>query len=116
MKKNTLANRLRYKFDNTMSKGTAALIGWLSLISIAMIAIFAVIVVAADLAPAAENGEKPGFLSAFWLTLMRALDAGTVAGDTGDRSFIAAMFIVTLGGIFIVSILIGILTSGIEAK
>jgi voltage-gated potassium channel Kch len=116
MSKITLSRRLRYAFDNTMSKGPAALIGWLLVITVVMVALFASVVVFADLTPAAEDGSKPGFLSALWSTLMHTLDTGAVAGDAGDRSYIAVMFAVTLGGIFIVSILIGLLTSGIEDK
>lgn len=116
MSKITLSRRLRYAFDNTMSKGPAALIGWLLVITVAMVALFASIVVLADLTPAADDGSKPGFLSALWATLMHTLDTGAVAGDAGDRSYLAVMFAVTLGGIFIVSILIGLLTSGIEEK
>ncbi|HLM75141.1 MAG TPA: potassium transporter TrkA, partial [Polyangiaceae bacterium] len=116
MSKITLSRRLRYAFDNTMSKGPAALIGWLLVITIGMVALFASVVVFADLTPAAEDGSRPGFLSALWSTLMHTLDTGAVAGDAGDRSYIAVMFAVTLGGIFIVSILIGLLTSGIEDK
>ncbi len=116
MKQITFAQKLRYRFDNTMSKGAAALIGWLFLVSLVMIVLFSAVVVLSGAAPAGEGGEQPGFLSLLWSTLMHALDAGTVAGDTGERSYLAMMFGVTLGGIFIVSILIGLLTSGIENK
>lgn len=44
------------------------------------------------------------------------MDAGTVAGDTGSWTFRLTMLAVTLGGIFVVSILIGVLPSGIEGK
>ena len=33
MRKVTLADRLRYRFDNTISKGTIALISWLFLVN-----------------------------------------------------------------------------------
>ena len=46
---------------------------------------------------------------------MRTLDAGTMGGDEG-WSFRLVMFVVTLGGVFIISTLIGVLTSGIEGK
>ena len=50
-----------------------------------------------------------------WMSLMRTLDAGTMGGDTG-WSFRLAMLVITMGGIFVVSSLIGVLTSGIESK
>jgi voltage-gated potassium channel Kch len=50
------------------------------------------------------------------MSAMRAMDAGTVAGDTGSWSFRLTMLAITIGGIFVVSTLIGVLTSGIEGK
>ncbi|WP_437953725.1 TrkA C-terminal domain-containing protein [Sorangium sp. So ce296] len=116
MQKITLLDRLRYRFDLTMAKGAPALIAWLFVLSTAMVVLFAAIVVLLGLAPDGEEGAPVSFPSALWITLMRALDAGTVAGDTGSRGYLAAMFAVTLGGIFMVSILIGIITSGIEDR
>jgi len=116
MRKITFSDRLRYRFDNTLSGGVGPLIGWLALASSFLIAAAAIIVIAADIAPAGEDGSKPEFSTMVWSTLMHALDAGTVAGDSGGIGYLAAMFVVTLGGIFLVSTLIGILTSGLESK
>ncbi len=63
--------------------------------------------------PKKEDGY--GFAEAFWQSLMRSMDAGSVAGDTGWW-FRFVMFLVTLGGIFIMGSLIGVLTSGLEGK
>ena len=41
MDKITFTDRMRYAFDNTMSRGTAALIGWLGLLTLGMIIVFA---------------------------------------------------------------------------
>jgi hypothetical protein len=46
---------------------------------------------------------------------MRTLDSGTMGGDTG-WAFRWVMLFVTLGGIFVVSALIGVLSSGLEGK
>lgn len=111
----TLLDRLRYAFDNTMSRGAAALIGWLFLASAGIISSIAGLVVLLNLAPGDDQGPLP-FTSALWMTLMRAMDAGAVAGDSGSIQFLTVMFITTLAGIFLVSILIGLLTSGIEGR
>jgi voltage-gated potassium channel Kch len=105
--------RLRYAFDNSMSKGAIALIGYLALASLALIVVAGLVVIALGIAPAGE--EQPGFFEAMWLSLMRTLDSGTMGGDAGG-GFRATMLFVTLGGIFIVSSLIGVINSGIEAK
>ena len=106
-------DRLRYWFDNYMARGTGALIGGLGLFSLALILLAAAVVTLVGIAPG-DNG-KISFIEAAWLSLMRTLDAGTMGGDAGWR-FRVAMFFVTLGGIFIISTLIGVLTSGIESK
>lgn len=62
------------------------------------------------------DGEGPlGFWEAFWRNLMRTLDAGTMGGDAG-WGFRIAMLVVTIGGVFVISTLIGILSSAIEGK
>jgi voltage-gated potassium channel Kch len=104
-------DRLRYWFDNTMSRGPIALIAWLFLVSVLLIAVLSGVVVALGLDP-----DKRGFIQVAWAGLMRTLDAGTMGGDQGSWSFLLVMLLVTLAGIFIVSTLIGILTTGIEAK
>ena len=46
---------------------------------------------------------------------MRTLDSGTMGGDAG-WGFRLVMLVVTLGGIFVVSALIGVLSAGIDGK
>jgi len=119
MKNATLKEKLRYLFDNSMSRGTVALIGWLAVVSLVLILFVGALVAAFGVAP---NGISPtgegdaGFFDLVWFSLMRTLDAGTMGGDSGGWTFLFMMLAVTLGGVFIVSTLIGVLTSGIEAK
>ncbi|WP_222720424.1 CASTOR/POLLUX-related putative ion channel [Actinomadura sp. HBU206391] len=106
-------DRARYWFDNTMSKGTPALIGWLALASGVLILVVASMVTVLAPQDAHENGNWPGV---FWRSLLRTLDPGTMGGDAGTAPFLALMLAATVGGIFIVSALIGVLTTGLEAK
>jgi hypothetical protein len=115
MTKIKLSQKLRYRFDNTMSRGTGALIIWLAILTFLMIIIATCIVSLFKIFPETEEGANMGIGETLWQTLMRAMDAGTVAGDTG-WSFRLLMFLVTLGGIFILSTLIGILSSAIDEK
>ncbi|HEX8694204.1 MAG TPA: hypothetical protein VF746_17420 [Longimicrobium sp.] len=110
-----LSARLRYRFDNLMARGPVALIAWLFLLSTLLIAAVSLVVVATGM-DANLGDEHRGFLNVAWAGLMRTLDAGTMGGDEGSWPFLLAMLFVTLGGIFVVSILIGVLTTGIEAK
>ena len=113
MREIRFTHRLKYAFDNSMSRGAIALIGYLGLVSLALIMVAAVAVILFGIRPA--GGDQPGFVEAMWLSLMRTLDSGTMGGDEG-WGFRVAMLFVTLGGIFIVSSLIGVINSGLEAK
>ncbi|HEY9879522.1 MAG TPA: hypothetical protein V6D29_13785 [Leptolyngbyaceae cyanobacterium] len=113
MRQSTLSDRLRYRFDNFMARGTTALISGLALVSLAFIVLMAVLVTLSGLAP--EGGERLNLPEALWGVLMRTLDSGAVGGDTG-WGFRLTMLFVTFGGIFVVSTLIGLLSSGIDAK
>jgi ion channel POLLUX/CASTOR len=109
----SFTQKLRYKFDNLMSKGTIALIGWLGLLSLLLVTIGAIILTLSGFSQ--DDAESIGFIEAAWGSLMRTLDPGTMGGDTG-WGFRLTMLGVTLGGIFIVSTLIGVLASGISNK
>lgn len=95
-------DRIRYAFDNSMARGPIALIGWLALISLAVIATAALIIALADIRQ--EGGDHLSFGEAFWESLVRTLDSGTFGGDTG-WGFRFVMLGVTIGGVFFVSAL-----------
>ena len=105
--------RLRYQFDKTMSKGAIALIGWLALVSLAVILIAALVLAVTGIS--AEGAEHTGFIDDLWGALMRTMDAGTLGGDNG-WGFRLVMLVVTFAGIFIFSALIGVLNSGLEGQ
>src|SRR5688500_4831047 len=109
-----LGPRLRYAFDNTLAKGPIALIAWLGVLSLGVILVATGVVVALQIAPANHEGDFSPFEAA-WMSLMRTLDPGTMGGDQG-WGFRIVMLMVTLGGIFIVSTLIGVVITGMEAK
>ncbi|MGV3551135.1 CASTOR/POLLUX-related putative ion channel [Rhizobium sp.] len=109
----TFSGRLRYWFDKTMAAGTGALIGWLAIISLVIVVIFASIITIGGITQ--DGGSPLSFAEAVWESLMRTMDAGTVGGDTG-WTFRLIMLLVTLAGIFVFSTLIGVLSSGIENK
>jgi ion channel POLLUX/CASTOR len=113
-RKPTLGQRLRYAFDNTMSRGTPALVGWLAVATLGLIVVFSVLTLLFDLAPESDDGKRPGVVRQLFNTLLHAMDAGTVAGDTGSWRFLAVMLLLTLGGIFIFSALIGVIATGLD--
>jgi ion channel POLLUX/CASTOR len=108
-------NWLRARFDRTMDRGTPALIGWLGLASLALIV--AVSVPIYFLAPS-DNNAHGNFFYIVWGSLLRTIDTGTIANDVGANGvlFLALGFAATVGGIFIVSAFIGVLTTGMDAR
>ncbi len=113
MKKHTFAQKFRYKFDNLMSKGPIAMISLLAILSILIVIVSGSIIYVFHFSP--EGDKSLDFSEGLWQSLMRALDAGAVGADS-DWTFRLIAFIVTVGGIFILSTLIGVLSSGIESK
>jgi voltage-gated potassium channel Kch len=108
--------RLRYAFDNSMSRGTPALVAWLGVVTFVLILVFGVIVQVFDLRTGPTSSGKSGFFGELFQALMHALDPGTVAGDAGTWRFLLTMLALTLGGLFVVSALIGIIAAGIDEK
>ena len=103
--------RLRYWFDNSMSRGTSALIAWLALINLLLILGFTVFVAIFGLA---DDGTDFGHQ--LLRSLFHALDPGTVTADTGSWRFVLVMLALTVAGLLIVSALIGVIATGIDAK
>ncbi len=116
MQKPSFMEKMRYGFDNYMSKGMLALLFGLLVISAIFVLLVALIVVASGVAPAGESGAPLSFVEIAWMGLLRTLDTGTMGGDTGSPFFLFMMLVVTLGGVFTVSTLIGILNNGLEDK
>ena len=111
MKQPTFKQRFGYWFDNVMAKGTPAMVIMLFIVSLLLILIIAAIVAVTRVAP---NGEN--FFQLFWISLLRTLDPGTMGSDDGKPFYLLMMLAVTIGGIFIVSALIGILNSGLDEQ
>jgi ion channel POLLUX/CASTOR len=106
----TLRERVRYWFDNAMSRGTPALIGLLTLGTAVLVGIVTLLVMIFT------PHEVDGADDALWKDLMRALDPGTVSGDQGTAPYLALMLLVSIGGIFLVSALVGVLATGLDTR
>jgi voltage-gated potassium channel Kch len=104
-------DRVRYRLDNAFSAGTPVLVAYLALATVFLIVVAAAAIAIADI----DTGSNSGFVEGAWQALMRTLDAGTMGGDVGWGFRVIAL-LVTLGGIFIVSTLIGLLATGINQK
>jgi voltage-gated potassium channel Kch len=109
----TFKQKFRYKFDNIMSAGTIAIIGWLFLISLVLIVVTGTIVALGQFTQ--DTGQTWDFMEATWQSVMRVIDTGNVANDTG-WALRPTMLLLTIGGLFSVSILIGVVSNGIAGR
>ena len=109
----SVAQKVRYRFDNTISRGTLPVIGYLAALTLAFVLGAALIL---TLTSTDVNGpHSSGFAEEFWQSLLRILDPGTFGGDNGWFLRVV-MLTVTLIGISIAAVLIGLIASGIEQR
>ena len=108
--KPTLRDRFRYWFDNRFSGGPFVIIGWLALGTALLVILMTVLSLIPSIKPDGQDLKQ-----VFWNILFQALTPNPF--DTATRwQFLVVMLVVTLGSLFMVSILIGTLTNGIESK
>lgn len=104
--------QLRYRFDNLMSRGVLAQILLLAIVTMLLVVITAAAIFVFDVVPK-DGDESDSFGVVTWKALMHSMDAGTLGGDsTSSWTFLTIMLVVTLGGIFVLSALIGVLNNG----
>ncbi len=111
MKKVSWLDRVRYAFDNTVSRGPIGLVAWLALITAVLVlgtSIFVTLV-----GPDATDKNLPAIL---WDIFYQTLTPNPVDPQAGSPVFLGAMFFATLGSLFLVSIFIGILTNAIDHR
>ena len=109
----SLRERIRYRFDNVLARGTGAALLWLGAVTVAG--------GPGELAapdrlrchPQREREQR--WPEDFWQSLLRILDTGTMAGDVGWGRRILAL-LVTLFGVLIAGTLIGIIAAGVEDR
>lgn len=98
----------RYKYDQFISMGTISLIIGLFVILFVIIAVLSVIMIMIF--------PEYGFLEVFWITFLRALDPGTLAGDEGTIGYVIVLATATFVGIFVFSMLVSFILNGFQEK
>ncbi len=113
MGKPTASERLRYWFDNWMSRGTIALMGLLGLATVALVVVVGTLAFLFHAFP--DDAAEGDLFDLWWGGLMRTLDPGTMGGDAG-WPFRVFMLTITIGGLIIVASLIGIISGAFDDK
>ena len=91
-----------------MARGTSALIGWLAVVSLVLI----VVVTAALIL--VEPPEERNPFKLLWATFVSTFSLAVPAD--GSIAVLALWFVLALGGIFVVSALVGLLTNGMNQQ
>lgn len=112
----TLGDRFHYAFDALMARGAWALIVWHLIIALAAVLAVSLLVVAADEVPLGADGAAIGFPALLWVTLMHAIDPGTLTGDEGSHGWQALMMAATIGGILLVGSLVAVLVASVSLR
>jgi hypothetical protein len=103
-----LIEKIKYRFDQFLSKGTVSLV--LSLF-FAMILIVVLVGVLANIFSSEINLSR-----LIWISFMQTLDAGNLSGEEGSIAYMLLMTIATLVGIFITSLFISFILNGFQTK
>jgi voltage-gated potassium channel Kch len=115
MQKVPFGRRLQYGFDSVMARGTPALIGLLAAITLSLVGIVAIFLYFSG-AAVDDQGNPMGIMDILREGTNHAFNTGDVWNQGGPGLFIVAMVIVSLGGMFILSALIGILTTALDGR
>ncbi len=115
MSKIPLKTRLKYKFDNFVSKGTVAMIYGLGILSFVLILLFGTLLLVFGLHPDTTNASFNIFES-MWVNLTHILDPGVLGNHTENWPFRLFMMVTTFLGLVIISTLIGLVSNGILTK
>lgn len=103
-------SKLYFYIDNMLSRGANTLILWLAAICIVFVSIATSLTWVTGLSP------HESFGGLFWDFMMRAITPWEIEASMGSLPYLAIMLVVTLFGIFVLSILISLLSAIIDAR
>ena len=106
-----LRRRIRYHFDNLLSRGMWAVLVWLLAITLLVVLVGSLLLTA--FGESLGGSADDSWLEGFWQSAMRVLDPGTMADDVGWGARLVAL-VVTMFGVLIAGALIGIIVSAVE--
>jgi len=106
--------RLRYRFDNTLSRSPSSVIAWLALVALGLVVLAGIADLLINLTGVSDT-PPANFPEAVWQALLRMLDPGTFSDDEGFAYRMLGL-LVTLGGIFVGGCLIGLIANAVDQR
>lgn len=101
--------RIQYLFDQYLAKGTLSLVWMLAVVTFTSVVLIGV-------AAWASSGRDGSALGTIWTSFMQTLDAGNLSDEEGSFGYVFLMTLSTIIGIFLTSILISILSNGLQSR
>lgn len=114
MSKFHLKERLSYRFDSFVSRGTISMIYGLGVLTLILIIVFGVVLMIMGLHP--DHDNEFTLFESFWVNMTHILDPGVLGNHEENWPFRLFMMITTFLGLVIVSTLIGLVSNGILTK
>ncbi|MBR5341203.1 MAG: hypothetical protein IK151_04670 [Erysipelotrichaceae bacterium] len=108
MKNYSYIDRFKYWLDKQMSKGTSTIIQLLTVAVISVVLFVTTLIVLFKL--------RDNLFSAFWDSLATIVNAWMPSSEDGEVGYIVLNTITAIVGLLFTSILIGVISSGIEEK
>ncbi len=105
--------KVQYQIDNAFSRGTPILIFWLGVISLFIMVTASIIIVILKIS--IDSSGTPVIFEVFWHSVISMISPGEIQ-ENQSWVYRVIMLFVTLGGIFITSTLIGLISSSINQK
>ena len=102
--------RIRFYIDNLLGSGSNSLIYWLALVSFGFICLVAVVAWVIGIS------DHDTFGDLLWDFMMRAITPWEIEASMGNLPYLLVLLILTLFGIFVLSILISFLSAIIDSR
>lgn len=96
-----------------LARGTSATLVWLGIVTLGVVAISALLLAFSGVG--LSGSQDASYFEEFWQSLLRVMDAGTMAGDVGWGRRVLALAI-TVFGLLVVGTLIGVIAAGVEGR
>lgn len=110
MKKHSLSERFRYRFDALMARGNISMVKMLVLCTLAIVIL---LTVGIHLLTAPEERD---FGASFWDAMASTVNAWMPYSEDGNAGYIILTALAAVTGLLFTSILIGIIASAVEEK
>ena len=110
MRKHSFRERFSYWFDNKMSGGSLGLIKFLAIVTVCVIVLIAVVLFILS------GAEDRDIGSSLWDSMATVINAWMPSYEDGGPAYLILMAVSAVVGLFVTSVLIGIVSSAIEEK